>query len=110
MRADRPASRTSTVPRLCLALTAAASSVVLCVAALAPARAQVPQTNPAPPANQAPASDQEDLFRLPAAATVFAPLKTDPRAPARFRRVNPAGPSEGPTRFGQIQVYGNPPA
>ena len=98
------------MPRLCSALTAAASGVALSVAALAPVRAQVPQTNPAPSANQAPASDQEDLFRLPDAATVFAPLKTDPRAPARFRRVSPAGPSEGPTRFGQIQVYGNPPA
>ena len=112
------------MPRLCSALTAAASGVVLCVAALAPARAQTqapqanqtPQANPAPQATQTPqaiqtaASDQDDLFRLPDAATVFGRLKTDPRAPGRFRRVSPARASERPTRFGQIQVYGNPPA
>jgi hypothetical protein len=102
-----------TVPRLVSALTAAASGVVLSVAALAPVRAQTPQ--PAPPnvvaqAGQAPAGDQEDLFRLPDAATVFAPLRNDPRAPGRFRRANPSGPSAAPTRVGQIQVYGNPPA
>src|SRR5262249_29649542 len=55
------------------------------------------------------AADQEDLFRLPEAATVFGPLRTDPRAPGRFRRTN-SGASTTPTRFGQIQVYGNPPA
>ena len=98
------------MPRLCLALSAAASGVALCVAALAPARAQSPQVNQPPPANQAPAADQADLFRLPDAATVFGPLKEDPRAPGRFRRVKPSQPSEGPTRFGEIQVYGNPPA
>ena len=48
MRADRPASRTSTVPRLCSALTAAASGVVLSVAALAPVHAQTPRPAPGP--------------------------------------------------------------
>jgi hypothetical protein len=104
MRADRPGSRTSTVPRLCFALSAAASGVVLSVAALAPVHAQTLAANPAT------ATDQEDLFRLPDAATVFGPLKTDPRAPGRFRRVTPSRASERPTRVGQIQVYGNPPA
>src|SRR5690349_7580405 len=108
MRADRPGSRTSTVPRLCSALTAAASGVVLSLAALAPAHAQAPRQ--AAPANPPSATDQEDLFRLPDAATVFGPLRTDPRAPGRFRRTNPGGASAGPTRFGQVQVYGNPPA
>jgi hypothetical protein len=99
------------VPRLCSALTAAASGVVLSMAALAPVRAQAPpRTNPTPQANQPPASDQEDLFRLPEAATVFGPLTTDPRAPGRFRRTNSGGASMVPTRFGQIQIYGNPPA
>jgi hypothetical protein len=87
--------------------------VVLSLAALAPVHAQAPPPRPAPaaPANQPP--DQEDLFRLPDAATVFGALQTDPRAPMRFRRVNPARPGEGaagPTRFGQLQVYGNAPA
>src|SRR5262249_31604758 len=110
MRADRPGSRTSTVPRLCSALTAAASGVVLSMAALAPVRAQAPPSRVAP-ATLAPAADQENLFRLPEAATVFAPLTVDPRAPGRFRRVSPGGgASSRPTRFGQIQVYGNPPA
>ena len=103
------------MPRLCSALTAAASGVVLSLAALAPMRAQA-QAPPQPPRstaqpNQPPVTDQEDLFRLPDAATTFGPLKTDPRAPGRFRRVNSSGGmSAGPTRFGQIQVYGNPPA
>ena len=52
------------MPRLCSALTAAASGVVLSMAALAPVHAQSSQPNPA---------DQEDLFRLPEAATVFGP-------------------------------------
>jgi hypothetical protein len=113
MRADRPASRTSTVPRLCSALTAAASGVVLSVGALAPAHAQAqtqtqaPRTGTPAQASQGLASDQDDLFRLPVAATVFGPLTTDPRAPGRFRRVTG---SAGPTRFGQLQVYGTPPA
>src|SRR5262249_14377241 len=110
MRADRPGLRTYTVPRLCFALTAAASGVVLSMAALAPVHAQAPQRpNPTPQANLPSAADQEDLFRLPEAATVFGPLKTDPRAPSRFRRVNSGGMSAGPIRFGQIQVYGNAP-
>jgi hypothetical protein len=104
MRTDRPASRTSTVPRLCIALGAAASGVVLCVAALAPVRAQTAQPNPPP------AADLADLFRLPDAATVFSPLTEDLRAPGRFRRVQPTRQSVGPLRFGEIQVYGNPPA
>jgi hypothetical protein len=95
------------VPRLCSALTAAASGVVLSLAALAPVRAQT--ASQTVPSAQATAADQEDLFRLPEAATVFAPLKSDPRAPGRFRRANQGG-GAGPTRFGQIQVYGNPPA
>jgi hypothetical protein len=104
MRTDRPASRISTAPRLCIALGAAASGVVLCVAALAPVRAQTPQTNPPP------AADLADLFRLPDAATVFSPLKDDLRAPGRFRPVQPTRQRVGPLRFGEIQVYGNPPA
>lgn len=108
MRADRPASRTSTVPRLCSALTAAASGVVLSMAALAPVHAQTPGPGAAPQSTQVAANDQGDLFRMPEAATVFGPLTTDPRAPARFRRVT--GASAGPTRFGQLQVYGTPPA
>src|SRR5579871_1670230 len=111
MRADRPGLRISTVPRLCLALTAAASGVVLSLTALAPVRAQTAQPNAAATAGpQTAAADPEDLFRLPDAATVFAPLRTDPRAPGRFRRGNQGGISTAPTRFGQIQVYGNPPA
>ena len=116
MRADRPGSRTSTVPRLCSVLTAAASGVVLCVAALAPVHAQAqaqaprPQSTPTPQATPSFAADQEDLFRLPDAATVFGPLRTDPRAPGRFRRNTSGGASVRPTRIGQIQVYGNPPA
>ena len=98
--------------RLCSALTAAASGVVLSLAALAPVRAQtaLPNAASAAPGPQAAATDKEDLFRLPDAATVFAPLKTDPRAPGRFRRGNQGGMSTAPTRFGEIQVYGNPPA
>src|SRR3974377_2396015 len=99
MGADRPALRTSTVPRLGSVLTAAAVGVVLCMAALAPLAAQW--------AGQAAPSDQADPFRLPDAATVFAPLKYDPRNPGRFR---PAAPlARGPSRFGEIAVYGNPP-
>jgi hypothetical protein len=109
MRADRPGSRTSTVPRFCSALSAAASGVVLFMAALAlaPAHAQTPRPGPAPQSSQAAANDQDDLFRMPEAATVFGPLTTDPRAPGRFRRIT--GASAGPTRFGQLQVYGTPP-
>src|SRR5690242_10705487 len=107
MRADRPGPRTSTVPRFCSALTAAASGVVLCAAALAPACAQTAQPNQA-------AADDADLFRLPAAATVFMPRKLDKqdlRAPGRFRRVTrPGQQGAAPTTFGQIQVYGNPAA
>ena len=106
MRADRPGPRTSTVPRLCSALIAAASGVVLGVAALAPAWSQTPQANQTPA--QAPADDG-DLFRQPDAATVFAPLKADLHAPGRFRRVKPAPQGGGPAVFGEIQVYGNPP-
>ena len=91
------------MPRLCSVLTAAASGVLLCMAALAPARAQ------AVPPGQAAAADQVDPFRLPDAASVFAPLKYDPRNPGRFRRT-PAAPAGGPTRFGEIPAYGNPPA
>jgi hypothetical protein len=54
--------------------------------------------------------DQGDLFRMPDAATVFGPLKVDPRAPGRFQRVVPGRSAPGPLRFGEIQVYGNPPA
>ncbi len=90
------------MPRLGSVLTAAASGVVLCMAALAPARAQTP------PANQA--ADQADPFRLPDAATVFAPLRYDPRNPGRFRRAAPVAQAGRPSRFGEIQVYGNPPA
>jgi hypothetical protein len=111
MRADRPGLRTSTVPRLCSALTAAASGVVLSMTALAPVRAQAPpQPTTTSRTNQPSASDSEDLFRLPDAATVFGPLRTDPRAPGRFRRTRSGGDSTGPTRIGQVQVYGNPPA
>ena len=94
------------MPRLCSALIAAASGVVLGVAALAPAWAQTPQANQTPA--QAPADDG-DLFRQPDAATVFAPLKADLHAPGRFRRVKPAPQGGGPAVFGEIQVYGNPP-
>jgi hypothetical protein len=107
MRTDRPGPRTSTVPRLCSALTAAASGVVLCVAALAPACAQTAQPNQA-------VADDGDLFRLPAATTVFAPRKDkqDLRAPGRFRRAARPGLQGGdaPATFGPVQVYGNPPA
>ena len=97
------------MPRLCPALIAAASGVVLCVATLAPACAQTPQINQAPQANPPPADDG-DMFRLPQAATVFAPPTTqDLRAPGRFRRVKPAQQGGGPTVFGEIPVYGNPP-
>jgi hypothetical protein len=82
--------------------------VVLFMAALAPAHAQTPGPGAAPQSNQAAANDQGDLFRMPEAATVFGPLTTDPRAPGRFRRVT--GGSAGPTRIGQLQVYGTPPA
>ena len=77
------------MPRLCSALTAAASGVVLSMAALAPGHAQTPRASPQ--TSQAPASDQDELFRLPQAATVFGPLTTDPRAPGRFRPVNSGG-------------------
>src|SRR5215470_15455207 len=100
MRADRPGVRTSTVPRL--RSIAILGGVVLCVAALAPARAQTTLANPA--------ADQTELFRLPDAATVFGPLKADPRAPGRFRRAAPARSDGGATRVGEVQVYGNPPA
>src|ERR1700721_2429736 len=104
MRTDRPVSRISTAPRLCIALGAAASGVVLCVAALAPVRAQTAQPNPPP------AADLADLFRLPDAATVFSPLKDALRPPGRFRPGHPPRQRVGPLRFGEIQVYGNPPA
>ncbi len=94
------------MPRLCSALSAAASGVALFMAALAPAHAQAPR--PATPSGQVAANDPEDLFRLPEAATVFAPLATDPRVPGRFRRAAPGGAA--PTRVGQLQVYGTPPA
>jgi hypothetical protein len=98
---DRPGPRTSILPRFRFALTAAASGVVLCVAAIAPACAQT-------------AADDGDLFRLPSAGTVFVPRKPDKqdlRTP-RFRRVTRPGQQGGdaPTTFGQVQVYGNPPA
>src|SRR5262249_28227796 len=104
--------RTSTVPRLCSALIAAASGAVLGVAALAPACAQTAQPNQAPQTNlqaNSPAAADGDLFRLPDAATVFAPPTQDLRAPGRFRRVKPAQRGGGPTAFGEITVYGNPP-
>jgi hypothetical protein len=90
------------VPRLCSVLSAAVAGAVFCVAALAPARAQS-----APPDQ---ASDQTDPFRLPDAASVFAPLKYDPRNPGRFRRGAPPGQSGAPSHFGELQGYGNPPA
>jgi hypothetical protein len=103
MSADRPAVRTSTVPRLGSVLTAAASGVVLCMAALVPARAQR--------ADQAAQSGQADLFRLPDAATVFAPPRYDPRNPAGFRRPAPVAQAGGASGgAGDITVYGNPPA
>src|SRR5258707_10128275 len=102
MRADRPALRTSTVPRFCSALTAAASGAVLLMAALAPARAQAPPANQAP---QTPATDQADIFRPPDPATVFAPFRGDPRAPGRFRRPDTTRQTVGPLRFGEIPVY-----
>ena len=106
------------MPRHCSVLSAAASgmAMILAVAAPAPVRAQTTQTAQATPTvpaatqpNQQPI-DQGDLFRMPDAATVFAPLTEDPRAPGRFRRVAPARSAPGPLRFGEIQVYGNPPA
>ena len=112
MRADRPATRTSNVPRHCSVLTAAASgmAMMMAVAAPAPARAQTAPANPIAPPNQ-PIPDQGgDLFRMPDAATVFGPLKDDPRAPSRFRRPAANASPPGPLRFGEIQVYGNPPA
>ncbi len=95
------------MPRLCLALTAAASGVVLGVAALAPACAQTA-------ANQA-VADDGDLFRLPAATTVFTPRKLDKqelRGRGRFRPAPKPGQQGGgaPATFGPVQVYGNPPA
>jgi hypothetical protein len=96
------------VPRLCSVLTAAASGVVLFMAALAPGHAQTPRPGAATPSSQAAANDQGDLFRMPEAAAAFGTLTTDPRAPSRFRRVT--GASAGPTRVGQLQVYGTPPA
>jgi hypothetical protein len=95
------------VPRLCSVLTFAVSGVVLCVAALAPACAQTAAANQA-------VADDGDLFRLPSATTVFTPRKDKPdlRAPGRFRPApKPAQEGGGaPTTFGQVQVYGNPPA
>src|SRR5579883_3401402 len=108
MRTDRPGPRTSTVPRLCSALIAAASGAVLGMAALAPACAQTAQPKQTAQADPPPAADG-DLFRLPDAATVFAPPTRDRRGPGRFRRVKPAQQGGGPTTFGQITVYGNPP-
>ncbi len=91
------------MPRLFLALTAAASGAVLFMAALAPACAQ------APPSAQAPAADPPNGWRPPDSATVFRPLEGDPRNPGRFRP--PASrQAAGPSRFGEIPVYGNPPA
>jgi len=89
-------------------LTAAASGVVLFMAALVPGHAQTPRPGAAAQSGQTTATDQGDLFRMPEAAAVFGPLTTDPRAPARFRRGT--GASAGPTRIGQLQVYGTPPA
>jgi hypothetical protein len=100
MGADRPAVRTSTVPRQCS--VSIVVGVVLCVAALAPARAQTPRVDQD-------AADRGDLFRMPDAATVFAPPTDDPRNPSRFRRPATARQT-GATRIGEIQVYGNPPA
>jgi hypothetical protein len=85
-----------------------ASGVVLSTAALAPVHAQAPRPGPAAPSGQVAVNDQGDLFRLPEAASVFGPLTTDPRAPGRFRRATRA--SGAPTRIGQLQVYGTPPA
>jgi len=90
------------VPRLRSVLIAAASGVVLCMAALALARAQAAD----PPA----ASDQADPFRLPDAATVFAPLRYDPRNSGRFRPPAPVAQTGRPSGFGEITVYGTPPA
>jgi hypothetical protein len=92
------------VPRLRSALFAAASGAVLWGAALAPVRAQ---------SAQPPAADDSELFRLPDAATVFAPTRRDLRAPQRFRPAavvaRPAPQDGGPTTF-EIPVYGNQPA
>lgn len=96
------------MPRLCSALIAAASGAVLGMAALAPACAQTAQPKQTAQADPPPAADG-DLFRLPDAATVFAPPTRDRRGPGRFRRVKPAQQGGGPTTFGQITVYGNPP-
>jgi len=96
------------VPRLCSVLTAAASGVVLFMAALAPGHAQAPRPGATAQSSQAGGNDQGNLFRMPEAAAVFGPLTTDPRAPGRFRRA--IGASAGPTRIGQLQVYGTPPA
>ncbi len=94
-------------------------AMILAVAAPASVHAQTVSANRVQTAAQvAPATsqpnqqpiDQGDLFRMPDAATVFAPLTEDPRAPGRFRRVAPARSAPGPLRFGEIQVYGNPPA
>src|SRR4030081_252620 len=95
MRAVRPALRTSPVPRLFVALTAAASGAVLFMAALAPACAQAP--------------DQPNGWGAPVPPSVFRPLEGDPRNPGRFRRAA-AVRQDGPSRFGEIPVYGNPPA
>jgi hypothetical protein len=84
------------VPRLCSALTAAASGVVLFMAALLPACAQAPE--------------QPTGWRAIDPATVFRPLEGDPRNPGRFRRATTVRQSDGPSRFGEIPVYGNPPA
>jgi len=89
------------VPRLFVALTAAASSAVLFMAALAPACAQAPSFAQAP--------DQPNGWRPLDPASVFRPLEGDPRNPGRFRRAA-AIRQDGPSRFGEIPVYGNPPA
>src|SRR4030088_3165054 len=93
--------RTSPVPRLFVALTAAASGAVLFMAAPAPACAQAPAFAQAP--------DQPNGWRPLDPASVFRPLEGDPRNPGRFRRAA-ALRQDGPSRFGDIPVYGNPPA
>jgi len=89
------------VPRLFVALTAAASGAVLFMAAPAPACAQAPAFAQAP--------DQPNGWRPLDPASVFRPLEGDPRNPGRFRRAA-AIRQDGPSRFGEIPVYGNPPA
>jgi hypothetical protein len=90
------------VPRLFSALTATASGVVLFMAAFAPACAQAPASAPG-------AADPYGWRPLDPAG-VFRPLAGDPRNPGRFRRPAASQLSAGPSRFGEIPVYGNPPA